>query len=358
VSRARRSDERGQALVISVLFLAVLIGMAGLVVDVGAWYVQHQKAQAAADFGALAAAAELPSRPTNARSMADDYVDENLPGATAETTLNYDGDPRKVEVKAKTKGDTYFLRLFGWETVDISARAVAHKVASAVPLAIFAYDDRCSEFGFGANGDNMNINGGIHSNGTFKTNGNDFTAAGARAGGPNDCEPYVNGARIKFGDDDAPTPEPELQDWPRYYYESEFPCTYTAQKFEFNRTPQTIPDGVYCATESFKANGNNQTGNITVLAPEIVVNGDNQRFTPYMEGLLFYATGTKDLMLDGNNFNWTGTIFHPRGRVKINGDQYSILNGLIEGLHVEVNGNGFTMNGTGPNSEDSIALIE
>jgi hypothetical protein len=44
--------------------------------------------------------------------------------------------------------------------------------------------------------------------------------------------------------------------------------------------------------------------------------------------------------------------------VKINGDQYSVLNGLIEGLHVEVNGYGFAMNGTGPASEDSIALIE
>jgi hypothetical protein len=356
--RARLANERGQALVISVLFLAVLVGMAGIVVDVGAWYVQDRKAQAAADFGALAGVAELPGNPSAARTVAEGYVDENLAGTTAEITHPYDGDPRKLEVKAKTTGDTYFLRLFGITTVDISARAVAHKFASAVPLAIFAYDDRCSEFGFGANGDNMNINGGIHSNGSFKVNGNDFNAGGAQAGGPNDCEPYVNGANIRFGDSDQPTPEPNIQDWPRYYYESEFPCTYSAQKFEFNLTPQTIPPGVYCATESFKANGNNQTGNITVLAPEIVVNGDNQRFTPFMEGLLFYATGTKDLMLDGNNFNWTGTIFHPRGRVKINGDQYSILNGLIEGLHVEVNGNGFTMNGTGPSSEDDIALIE
>jgi hypothetical protein len=356
--RARPDSERGQALVICLLFLGVLVGMAGMVIDVGAWYVTDRKAQAAADFGALAGVAELPRSPSAAHSVAADYVDENLAGATAESTHPYDGDERKLEVTVKTKGDTYFLRLFGIDTVDISSRAVAQKVASSAPLAIFAYDDRCTEFGFGANGDNMNINGGIHSNGTFKVNGNDFTAAGARAGGPNDCDPYVNGARIKFGDSDEPTPEPVFQEWPKYYYESDFPCTYTAAKFEFNKTPQTIPEGVYCATESFTANGNNQTGNITVLSPQIVVNGDNQRFTPYMDGLLFYATGTKELVLDGNNFNWTGTIFHPRGRVKINGDQYSILNGLIEGLAVEVNGFGFTMNGTGPSTEDDITLLE
>lgn len=349
--------EGGQALVIVVVFLAVLLGMAGLVVDVGSWYVQHRKAQAAADFGALAAAAELPSKPATARTAGADYVDENLPGAEAEVNLNYNGDPKKVEVKAKTRGDTFFLRVFGFDSVAISARAVATKVASSTPLAIFAYDDRCSSFGFGANGDNMNINGGIHSNGTFKVNGNDFNAAGARAGGPNNCPPYVNGARIRFGDETQPLREEVLQDWPRYYHESEFPCTFSKPKFEFNKTPQTIPSGVYCADE-FIANGNNQTGNITVLAKKIVINGDNQRFTPYMEGLLFYATGTDELILDGNNFNWTGTIFHPRGRVKINGDQYSVLNGLIEGLHVEVNGYGFTMNGTGPASDDDIALIE
>ncbi len=356
--KRRFAAERGQALVVSILFLAVLVGMAGMVVDVGAWYVQDRKVQAAADFGALAGVAELPSKPATARSVAADYVDENVPGATAEVTNPYDSNPRKLEVKAKTKADTFFLRLFGITTVDVTARAVAQKLASSAPLAIFAYDSRCSEFGFGANGDEMNINGGIHSNGSFKVNGKNFTAGGARAGGPNDCEPYVNGEGVDFGGDDEPIHEPELQEWPRYYYESEFPCTFRARKFEFNRTPQTIPSGVYCATESFIANGNNQTGNITVLAPEIIVNGDNQRFTPYMDGLLFYATGTKELILDGNNFNWTGTIFHPRGRVKINGDQYSILNGLIEGLHVEVNGYGFSMNGTGPSSDDDIALVE
>jgi Flp pilus assembly protein TadG len=230
--RTRLESERGQALVICLLFLGVLVGMAGMVIDVGAWYVTDRKAQAAADFGALAGVSELPRSPSAAHAVAADYVDENLPGATTKSVHPHDGG------------------------------------------------------------------------------------------------------------------------------ESDFPCTHTAAKFEFNRTPQTIPDGVYCATDSFKANGNNQTGNITVLAPEIVINGDNQRFTPYMDGLLFYATGTKELALDGNNFNWTGTIFHPRGRVKINGDQYSILNGLIEGLAVEVNGYGFTMNGTGPNTEDDITLLE
>jgi hypothetical protein len=353
------SSERGQTIVITVLFLGVLIGMAGLVIDVGSWYVKREEAQAAADFGALAAASQLPDAAA-AEAAGEDYVGKNLEDATAEVEPVFDGDPSKAEVKARTRGETFFLGLFGIESVPISARAVGQKAAAAVPLAIFAYESDCKEFGFGANGEAMRIEGGIVSNGSFKVNGKDFYAAHARGGGPNGCEPYVNGENIKFGEDDAPTAGEELLDWPVYFYESDFDCTYSAKKFEFNKNGQEIPEGVYCASEAFIANGDNQTGKITVLAPEIRVNGNNQRFEPYAKGVLFFATGTKELelILDGGGFDWTGIIFHPRGRVKLNGDSYSVLRGLIEGLDVEVNGNGFQMHGTGASSDDVLILVE
>jgi hypothetical protein len=357
--RFHASSERGQTIVITVLFLGVLIGMAGLVIDVGSWYVQREKAQAAADFGALAAASKLPNS-LAAEAAGEDYVGRNLADATAEVDPSFEGDPSKAEVKARTRGETFFLGLFGIDSVSISARAVGQKTAASVPLAIFAYESNCKEFGFGANGEDMRIEGGVVSNGSFKVNGKDFYAAHARGGGPNNCGPYVNGENIKFGEDDAPTAGEELLDWPMYFYESDFACTFTAQKFEFNTNGQTIPPGVYCATEAFIANGDNQSGRITVLAPQIRVNGNNQRFEPFAKGVLFFATGTRDLelILDGGGFDWTGIIFHPRGRVKLNGDSYSVLRGLIEGLDVEVNGNGFQMHGTGESSDEELILVE
>jgi len=42
-------DERGQALVLSLVFLVVLLAMGGAVVDVGSWYWQDRKAQGTAD---------------------------------------------------------------------------------------------------------------------------------------------------------------------------------------------------------------------------------------------------------------------------------------------------------------------
>lgn len=350
-------DERGQAIVFTILFLSVLIGVAGLVVDVGSWYVQREKAQAAADMGALAAAAELPS-PAAARDAGSDYVRLNLADASPEVNPGYADDLNKVEVRARTRGETFFLGIFGFDSVGISARAVAQKNALAVPLAIFVYEDDCAGYGFGGNGGDWTVAGGIHSNGRFKINGNGITIGSGRAGGPNDCDHEVNGADIRIGEGTEPSRHDVHEEWPLFFRESDFFCDFRASKFEFGRDGEEIPQGVYCATESFKANANNQTGRITVLAPEIVVNGNNQRFEPYARDVLFFATSDQEMILDAHAFEWSGIIFHPGGRVKINGDHDSVLTGLIEGLHVEVNGNGFRMNGTGPESLDDISLIE
>ena len=53
-------SERGQSLVIVLIFMTALIGMAAAVIDVGSWYRADRKLQANADAAALAGAQELP----------------------------------------------------------------------------------------------------------------------------------------------------------------------------------------------------------------------------------------------------------------------------------------------------------
>ena len=52
----RLRSESGQAVLMTVLFLTVLIGADALVMDVGAWYRQQRQAQATADAASLAGA--------------------------------------------------------------------------------------------------------------------------------------------------------------------------------------------------------------------------------------------------------------------------------------------------------------
>ena len=60
----RLRNDSGQAVVLSVVFLAALLGAAAMVVDVGSWYREQRDTQSEADAAALASAQALArSRP-------------------------------------------------------------------------------------------------------------------------------------------------------------------------------------------------------------------------------------------------------------------------------------------------------
>ena len=81
-----RSD-RGQATVLTLVFLVVLLGMAALVLDIGSWYRADRATQNTADAAALAGAQALPSDPGNANTLALQYVTKNG-GGTPTVTLS------------------------------------------------------------------------------------------------------------------------------------------------------------------------------------------------------------------------------------------------------------------------------
>lgn len=136
-------NQRGQSLVISLLFLTVLVGMATLVVDVGSWYRADRKLQANADAAALAAAQELPMSTAAAQAAALDYADTNDGGVAADGvkfrstyTVN-----DTVEVNADRPAPGFFAQLFGRGSVDVRAKAVARTGAlssgiGAAPIAV------------------------------------------------------------------------------------------------------------------------------------------------------------------------------------------------------------------------------
>ena len=49
---ARAQDNRGQATVLTLVFLIVLLGMAALVLDIGSWYRADRDTQSTADAAA------------------------------------------------------------------------------------------------------------------------------------------------------------------------------------------------------------------------------------------------------------------------------------------------------------------
>jgi Flp pilus assembly protein TadG len=128
-------SERGQTILLTVVFLVVLMGCAALTLDVGMWYREQRQAQATADAAALAGAQALPTSPANAVKWAQDYADANGGGvAGADITLRDDWQTNDtVSVQATRKAPSFFATVFSFSNVNVRAHAAAR---AGVPFAV------------------------------------------------------------------------------------------------------------------------------------------------------------------------------------------------------------------------------
>lgn len=136
-------NQRGQSLVLTLVFLTVIAGSAALVLDVGSWYRADRKLQANADAAALAGAQELPTSTADAKAAALAYADTNDGGvASAGVTFRTTVTPNDtIVVEAERSAPGFFAKLFGRNSVQVRARAVARtgtpsRARWAAPVAV------------------------------------------------------------------------------------------------------------------------------------------------------------------------------------------------------------------------------
>jgi Putative Flp pilus-assembly TadE/G-like len=139
-----RRNERGQAVVLMVLALVVLLGMAALVLDVGAWFHDKRRLQGTADASALAGAQMLPDDPGGAKNLAQTYAGKNggdVAGADiviSSTVLPND----TIAVKAARDDAGVFGSVLGIGAAHIDARAKARvgppvEALHVAPMVVF-----------------------------------------------------------------------------------------------------------------------------------------------------------------------------------------------------------------------------
>lgn len=123
----RLRSERGQTMVLTTLFVAALLGIAALVLDLGTWFRDQRDLQAVADAAALAGAQELPEDTGLASARASDYTAKNggpSPSITFSSTISgFGANTIRVELERPAPG--FFAKVFGVDSVDIRAHAVA-----------------------------------------------------------------------------------------------------------------------------------------------------------------------------------------------------------------------------------------
>ena len=147
----RNVDNRGQALVVFVLALTVILGFAAMTIDLGLFYEDRRHLQNTADAAALAGVAELPLKPLAARQKAQDWAANN--GVPASQI-------KKIEIRTtEVPNDTLYVELekqFSWifggalglSTNPVSAGAAAQirslrGTSNLMPWAIMMGDSAC-----------------------------------------------------------------------------------------------------------------------------------------------------------------------------------------------------------------------
>jgi Flp pilus assembly protein TadG len=118
-------NQRGQATVLSLIFLTVLLGMAALVLDVGSWYRADRDTQKTADAAALAGAQALPDSTADASSLASAYASKNGGGLDSVSFSSSLGPNDTITVSIKRPAQGIFTKLFGVSSVTVGSKATA-----------------------------------------------------------------------------------------------------------------------------------------------------------------------------------------------------------------------------------------
>jgi uncharacterized membrane protein len=128
----------GQILVLASIGMVVLLGFSALAVDVGLLYSARRRMQTAADAAAIAGASALRDGQDYTKA-ADDVssfngftnLQNNVTVTISEPTLPspYPSNVTYVEVDIAQSVPTYFLRVLGYKSMNVGARAVSGAVA-------------------------------------------------------------------------------------------------------------------------------------------------------------------------------------------------------------------------------------
>lgn len=118
-------NQKGQATVLSLVFLTVLLGMAALVLDIGSWYRADRDTQKTADAAALAGAQALPDSTADAASLASGYASKNGGGLDSVSFSSSAGPNDTITVSVKRAAPGIFTKLFGVSSVTVGSKASA-----------------------------------------------------------------------------------------------------------------------------------------------------------------------------------------------------------------------------------------
>jgi hypothetical protein len=129
LKRLFRRHERGQIFVLAAVLMPVLLGMAGMAIDIGTYASERRSLQNAADSIALAAAQELPDE-SAAMSAGQTYAQRNgIALSDVQIVINTASNPPTARATINRTHEFGFMRVVGVDSSPVHGRATAVKVS-------------------------------------------------------------------------------------------------------------------------------------------------------------------------------------------------------------------------------------
>jgi len=130
--------------------MVVILGITGMVIDLGNLMLERQKLSDAVDSAALSGAQELMNDEEQARDMAYMYANEN---GVVSPSISIDMANKKIAVTGKRMVPFYFAKILGFDhtTAEATATAQIKPLSGAkgiVPLSVVAPNPNATNYGF------------------------------------------------------------------------------------------------------------------------------------------------------------------------------------------------------------------
>lgn len=348
-------DQKGGMLVLSALMIPFVLGMAGLTMDVGNLYWQKARLQNAVDAAALSGGSKLPDADSAANIAVTDG-NANYSGFTAADVSITNGNNR-ITVNRTVTVEPYFIRLFGFDAMPVTARAVALRtgVSQVFSYAIFSGSRTATLV---LNGGGWNVTGSVHTNHILLLNGGGSKITGVAEGSDGITE---NGGGNTIGSKDPNAP---VMDMPDYTNEVKAAAEAAGRVYgssqSFQSGGQTLPSAMYVKGD-VTINGGGWTGNGAIMADgNITINGGG--VTMAQGNSVCYYSRNGNITFNGGGGVFNGILYAPNGRITINGGG-NVYNGSVVANELTFNGGGdrFVRTGYPPTSlpiAASVKLIE
>ena len=353
--RGIRKNEQGSVPVLVALSLTVLLGFSSLAVDFGMMAACKQSMQNAADASALAAAGDLASGSNGTiHSTANTYAAINsFDPASDDTSMEVQVSRKDVTVTLRREmkmGFSSVLTGVRTRTVSASATAEATTIFGGCPYALFA-GQRIEESGTGISvgGNNIQINGNIHSNSDINMQ-HAVLSPGSVATAVRDVNPAANGWRGNSIALDMPafsSFETAMNSMPGYVAISgdvtvkkgggfgELVETAVAEFTAQGGSTHTLYTQGLCihVTGNLTFLGNNASTYyadfpITLVVDESIdLNG--APLNSNADSPLYIMSKYGDITVNGGGEHLTGILFAPNGDVTLNGNDANFTGQIV-----------------------------